>query len=333
MAILKHIISGALMLVLLSGCYEDITPRIDVQPVLCLNSLITAGQPIKVDVSHTWVYTDVEASRDHSVADARISIFANGELRNPDYIPREGDEIRILVESPTYGSAEATVAVPHAVEIASLSWTPAVISAGSWDSEEEHYEMVGYCTFNISADLEFTDPAGVENYYSFSYFSTFHSGSDENNGTPLADFYPGTFKFETEPIFSEHIGAFEAVMGDDTYGFPFFTDRQISGRSYSLHLCMADASYSVCSPILDPELLDCTYEFTLHSVSKSYYSWSLYQWHRDVGPLGDLSDVGLSEQLAGYSNVSTGAGVVAAQTYATATIPLAPFLTSTLNFE
>lgn len=328
MAILKRLIAGALCTLLLSGCYEDITPRIDVEPVLCINSLITAGEPVSVAVSRTWVYTDTEAETDHGVSDARVSIFANGELRPADYLPQEGDEIRILVESESYGSAEATVTVPMGVDITGLEWAPTLISSGPLVPEEGEplAGMAGYCTFNVTAELRFTDPSDTCNYYRFGYLCSWHGGSAGPDDQPLSYFNPGEFKYEAEPLFSEHIGVFESVMGGDSYGFPLFTDRQISGSDYNLHLRFANASYWVSAPEWDPELLDCQYELTLYSVSESYYAWSLYQWHREFGPIGDLSDIGLSEQPAGYSNVSTGAGIIAAKATRTTTITLAPFL-------
>ena len=116
MAILRYILASLLMLSL-TGCYEDFDPTVDTRPVLCINSLITAGEPIEVEVSHTWVYNDKAAALDHSVDDAEVDIFANGRLVRPDYIPREGDEIHIAAHSAKYGMAEATVTVPIAMPI------------------------------------------------------------------------------------------------------------------------------------------------------------------------------------------------------------------------
>lgn len=53
--------------------------------------------------------------------------------------------------------------------------------------------------------------------------------------------------------------------------------------------------------------------------------------YRGLGILGDLSDIGLAESKWGYSNVSTGAGVVAAQSSSKFTIDLKEFLKTTLN--
>ncbi|MDE6291095.1 MAG: DUF4249 domain-containing protein, partial [Muribaculaceae bacterium] len=94
----------------------------------CLNSLITAGSPIEVNVSRTWVYTDQAGEKDHSVDDATVRIYANGDLVDFGYIPEEGDNIRIHASSVRYGEAEAEVTVPVATPVSDVEFTDKVIS-------------------------------------------------------------------------------------------------------------------------------------------------------------------------------------------------------------
>ena len=68
-------------------------------------------------------------------------------------------------------------------------------------------------------------------------------------------------------------------------------------------------------------------------MSQSYYNWAVYRWNVDEGITGDLSDIGLAESKWGYSNVSTGAGVVAAQSFSKATVNLKEFLKTILIKE
>lgn len=142
----------------------------------------------------------------------------------------------------------------------------------------------------------------------------------------------GSFDFDAEPIFKEHIGVFESVMGADLYTyFLYFSDRQFSGKTYTLHLNFSDNTFVVYSQDYDESLLDCYIELYLTTVSQSYYNWAVYKWYVDDGFTGDLSEIGLAESKWGYSNVSTGAGVVAAQSSAKYTINLKDFLKTTLN--
>ena len=324
MAILRNICI-ALLAVVLTGCYEDFTPDIDVKPVLCMNSLITAGRPIEVAVTRTVLYTD--ENQDFTVNDARITIYVNDEAKDADYIPREGDRIRLIAESNTYGSAQAEVVVPYSVKGGSFNWRPYLTDVRRDDSIG--YDMCATIQFNLDASLTIDDSASEENYYRFAYISSHpHYGDDDMSGL---SFHTGTFRYESEPIFAEHIGVFDSMMGGDAYGFTFFTDRQFNGDNYTLHLQYSDCQYSVASPVWSDELLDCEVEFTLYSVSKSYYNLAIYMWHRDYGSLEELGNIGLGDPIWGYSNVSTGAGVVAAQSYTTYKLSLRDFLMENLS--
>lgn len=314
MAILKKIYLLLLPL-LLSGCYEDFIPDIDTRPVLCLNSLIVAGEPLDISVTRTWAYTDTEAAGDHSVSDAALTIFVNGESRPLDYIPREGDCIRIIADSPTYGSAEAEVTVPVCVPIESLDWDAEVFDCIEWTLPDETYDVY---RINLKAQMAISDPAATVNYYDFTYDTFPDTESDED----ALKFYTGTFIYEAEPIFSEHIGVLDAISGSDSFGFTFFTDRSFSGATYTLNLRFENIACQVARSQADDALPDCGFVFHLNSVSPSYYNWCIYQWNVENGTIGDLNDIGLGDPVWAYSNVSSGAGVVAAIARASYTIPL-----------
>lgn len=80
----------------------------------------------------------------------------------------------------------------------------------------------------------------------------------------------------------------------------------------------------------DENLLDCGVILYLKAISESYYNMVLYHWNTDHGIIGDLSDIGLAESKWGYSNVSSGAGVVTAENVSYLRINLKEFLNSEL---
>ena len=325
MAILRYIIP-IVSVFLLTGCYEDFNPEIDTKPVLCLNSLITAGEPIEVEVSHTWMFNDEKAENNHKVTDASVTILANEMIVGSDYLPKEGDKIRIVAESPTYGTAMAEVMIPFATPIGKVTFTPVITNIWKGDEDFFHYGMLADITFNLNVELDVNDPAGTDNYYHFGY-NWFGSKPD---GSPTLSI--GQFEYNSEPIFKEHIGVFETVMGnDEDTDFVFFSDRQFSGKIYTLHLNFSNNSFRVKSQEYDESLLECGVNLYLTTVSKSYYNWAVYKWNADEGIIGDLSDIGLAESKWGYSNVSTGAGVVAAQSSSKHTIDLKEFLERIIN--
>lgn len=327
MEILKPI-HGIIIAAALTGCSEEFDPGIEVTPALCINSLITSGEPFDINVSHTWLYSDRNAELDHTVPDAEVSVYADDKLQHSGYLPLEGDHIRIVADSHLYGHAEAEVTVPVSVTVLPLRWTPVVTDIYT---SEESTTIV----FHLNVEMEIMDDSKADNYYRLSYSSILpHEGIDSiwaASTPPGVSFNGGTFKDDAEPIFSEHIGVLESALGGDTYGFTFFTDRQFSGKSYTLHLQYSDCRFTISTPRPDPSQWHCGYEFTLHTISKSYYNWANYLWQRDDSPMGDISEAGFGDPIWGYSNVSTGAGIVAAQSSRNYTINLKDFLIQTLT--
>lgn len=337
MAILRKI-SPLILLMSLTGCYQDFDPYIDTKPVLAINSLITAGEPIEVQLSHTWVYNNVAASEaDHSVTDATLLIYVDDILVDENYTAREGDHVRIVADSPKYGHAEAEVTVPLSAEGRILDVIPHIDNIYSYDYDE--LEMRAEIYFSMDITLEVKDDSERSDWYQLD-FSTFCLGNvapddywDPWGENPLmrSVLYMGSLDYDAVPLFSEHIGGVETVMGSGASGFTFFTDRQISGKPYKMYLSFSNACYSVTSDVYDESMFECGYEVRLISVSQSWYNWHNYLWQRNGGTIGDYSDLGLCDPIWGYSNVSTGAGVVAARTITDFTIPLTDFIRDAYN--
>lgn len=332
MAILRLIVP-IVSVILLSGCYEDFDPEIDSKPVLCLNALITSGEPIEVKVTHTWIFNNEESEKNHDVKDAILTILVNDQIAESDYLPKEGDKIRIVAESPTYGSATAEVIVPYAIPVGKVKFSPVATDIWVGDNDFFHYGMMADVTFCLNIEMDVNDVADIDNYYHFEYnwFSP-STDDDEQSRYSESSLSIGGFEYDSEPIFSEHIGVFENIMANDEDAeFTFFTDRQFPGRSYTLHLNFLDNVFRVKSQEYNESLLECGVNLYLTNISQSYYNWAVYKWTVNEGIIGDLSDIGFAESKWGYSNVSTGAGVVAAQSSSRYTINLKDFLKTAIR--
>lgn len=301
-----------MMPALFAGCCEDFTPDIDTKPVLCINSLITAGRPVEVEVTRSWAYGDLNAYHNHRVDDALVSVYTNGQPVDKDYLPAEGDHLRIVAESKLYGRAEAEVEVPHKVPVGKVTWTTEVTY-----SQKSEFPNATYYSYNLNLDvkMDVDDPADISNYYIFSYsvYPDDETIGHDSNPVPQVKIYPGTFHYEREPVFSEHIGIFDAITGSDSDGFTFFTDRHFSGKTCTLDLLFSNVGIEMTIPSApgDNPIPDCGLVLSLSSISPSYYNWCNYKWNVVSGTINDLSQIGLGEPIWGYSNVSTGAGVVA----------------------
>ncbi|MCH5234891.1 MAG: DUF4249 domain-containing protein [Muribaculaceae bacterium] len=317
MGILR-IFTYCLLALLLSGCYETFSPDIDEKPVLCINALIKAGEPVDVNISHTWIYSDFEAMKNHEVKDAEVSIYANDERVTEGYIPKEGDRIRIVAKSDKYGSAESETVVPYSTVPKLIDWDMDIISQNVYSDDE--YAINIFLYFNLAIKLEISDISDMEDYYriSFKDFSLNFPLSDDNLKDP--DYFQnnhlfygnGYLDYNAEPLFFENVEELESIYGSES-GFDFFTDKQFSGSAYTLNLLFIGCHYQLQTNVCDPDFFDCGKMITLHSVSKSYYDWEYYDMQIDSGILADLTNWGFNDPIWGYSNVSTGAGVVAAE--------------------
>ncbi len=329
MGILRFFTAGVLAAAL-SGCYTDFEPKVDVEPVLCVNCIVTAGEPIEPKVTRTWLYTDTNGAQHNAVDDATVTIYANGQAVSANYLPKAGDLIRIHASSGRYGEADGEVRVPDAVPVGDVEFEPKVSYIYYDEQDGVAYFLV---TFVMGLRVAIPDPANVENYYHYGLSSY---GSDETeyepDGNYFAGVYSGGLDFKYEPIFGEHISAIESVIGADSYGFTFFTDRQFSGKTYWLNIKYTRCEANFVLPVEELDAgLDCGFTVRLSSLSESYYNWYNYCWHEYDGLLGDLQNVGLGEPLSGYSNVSTHAGVIAARNVSEYKIDLRAFLEGVLQ--
>lgn len=336
MDILKKIILLASPL-LLTECYEDFDPNIDTTPVLCLNSLIKAGEPIDVNITRTWIYTDAAAAKDHSVDDASFQIFANGNPVDNSYIPHEGDHIRLLARSRKYGSAEAEVTVPVASQISSLDFTPRVTDF--WATHTQGWGLTATMYFDVKINFGIADNNSTTNYYLLEYKS-FSNSHPTDYDDPLnfyqkypqvSTFSPGQFE-TSDPVFYEQVSAFEEVMNGAYYDV-YFSNRLINKETNDVEFGFSACKFALTGWNGQLEEFDCGWDFTLYFISESLYNWAAYIEQKNGFVFGDMGDWGLSDPIWGYSNVSTGAGVVAAQSSATITLNLHDFLYDYISKE
>lgn len=321
MAILNKILPLTLAL-FLSGCYENIDLEQEGKSVLCINSLITAGKPITAEISRSWFYSDMESTQNHSVDDATLSIYANDALVDAKYSPKEGDRIRLIAESPQYGTAEAEVTVPVSTPIEKISLLTILLNSDfTFDDQYHSYQnLQAFIRFDAKVDLTIDDVRPEINYFILDV---------KNYSSNLRG---GYVNFEMEPIFKEHIGILESVIGAESAGTTFFTDRQFANSSYTMHFNFSDFIYYIHDWRKWNEFFnDCGLRITLACISDSYYNWLNYNWQIADGFVKDFSSLGLGDPICGYSNVSTGAGIVAARSLVTYELSFSSFIKSVIE--
>ncbi|MBD5356039.1 MAG: DUF4249 domain-containing protein [Bacteroides sp.] len=321
-------------LIMLSGCYTYFEPDLESTPVVCLNSLITDGKQITVEVTRTWRYSETRPENkilDVDLRNAEVSLYIDdkfeekmvlvsdtnrfGEISNyfeANYIPKSGDKIKIHAIDKTYGEAEAEITVPFPIDID-------YVNTNIKKNDASYAKDAFSSTFDMILNVYFTDPASENNYYIFdmpTYESILYESEDSYFHVPIAESVSLRPDYSFEPIFSEHISPLETIISD-AYGlYTVFSDRQFSGKQYCLEIPV-HGSYK-CDYTNHPDLENkLTVDIQLSHITTDYYSYMLSLWAVTEGVSGALGGVGLGDAVFEFSNVSTGAGIIAAQAVST----------------
>lgn len=284
-----------LLMPLLSACTSYYYPDLDDEKeVLAINVLAEADSTVSASLSHSWFFGSMPS--DLTVTDARVSLAVNGEVRGEmiydqkkkkyvsEVFVSEGDEIEVSAHSVKYGLASGRSIVPRKVKIQSWSMayfleTDDMSTIIGPDGSVSHPTAIRY-----DYSLTFTDPADEDNYYLLNV-----------KGATSSD-----------PILGENDSPLDAVFSINDE-FIVFSDRSIKGRTYTL-TCRLSSWY-------DGWWSDDLFSHTLcfYSISKDYYMYLLSLHKKYDGLNGSLEELGLAEQRSVYTNVSSGAGIVGAQ--------------------
>lgn len=312
---------------LVSGCYEDVALELASDPVLCLNSIITAGEPVEARVTHTWYYSQVYTydnnhKGDVTVRDAEVRLYADGELKETltftddltyrgSYCPAPGETIRIEAVSPVYGDASGEVVIPPSPEVGTPEYTATATGCTVYRSDDDPYTQD---VVNLYLMLDITLPLGGGDGSLLYYIGCSTMTASDEGGLSNSELWLWDFNYNAEPLFSEHISGLEAVFGGEPEDNLFFTSHSFAGRTYPLRLIFNGGRYSSYTFTDEDSGHHASVRIGISSVSQSYYNWMMYSWKVDNGINGTLGDIGYAEDMAAFSNVSTHAGIIAART-------------------
>lgn len=303
-----HKLSLAALPMLLTGCYQDIDldkyKENNGEHLLTINSIINPDSMIAVAATRTYFFQEVHNERSY-VKGLDIDIYVNGENRGKmgydsksqmyvsDIKPVERDEISLHT---MYGDTivTATDIVPEKVRIESVTVSRQGPLAIYTDRDY-------IFTYNIT----FTDPIGKDNFYFLQYDTT-----DWRHGLMM-----GERDFTYEYVFQQlarHINA--NVPGWMPYspdGLPF-SDYGIEGETHTLIVkeIVQGGSGRDLSKVTEMNR-----RFKLFSISKDYYEYLLSVIYNDSdseGLHGGMIDLGVTEPIKYFSNISGGVGIFAA---------------------
>ena len=167
------------------------------------------------------------------------------------YRPHEGEELKIVAKSKTYGEASASVVIPRKIEIEKISNNISEVEPYSYsvgytpDRDNIEGLRIG---FNDSFKVTFTDTPGVTNYYRILAEAVNPAKVSSGEylydwlGEPEERYYFSKFFFnhlsnDMEPVLSEHLDVFDKMMGASTTWFSVFSD--LSKSKGRLILCLS----------------------------------------------------------------------------------------------
>lgn len=313
------------ILLLTSSCSTDFDPKIDESPLMVLNALIHNDSIISAQVSRSWIANqrdNMDNTYDMILPDAEAEYSVNdsewlpmvydpeSHLYVTERVACEGDRVSMRARS-RYGVAEGSTRVPFAVPIDKVEYSvESSVDTNSFFYTGNDYEYYHCLKITIRYRLTFTDRPG-DDFYLIS-------------GDPYLD----------DPIISENETAIDAVINKYHY-CSFFSDCSIRNKSYTLSLfsdywCMPDGEggYYLPYTIIHHDLKD---TIRLIAMSSDYYYYVLSLFKKYSGMQGILDNFGLANPLSVFSNVSSGAGIIAAGSVTSYSLDVTPIILDVLS--
>ena len=343
----------ALCALIFASCVNDIPYKAeDSLPKLYMNALLLPDSLLTVTVGRTVHF--LEPQNSYPISDAEVTAVVNGELialtydcatksYSSDYILQLGDEVTLIVQTPTYGSAMATerVATPSVLSIAGITIQP-FANPG---------DPVSLATLNdvdsaMMISLHIDDPIEVTNYYrlTIDYRATYPArypedilyGDEANsseNGYLVTEeeFHPHYLLTESSSRLvidsesaSQFLGGLLYLTSNNSI---IFSDKQLHHNGKPIvDLLMLIELPRNSNNMYNPEsgwdgdkdwnndfifpsdtVSQATYHyrFELETLSENYYHYLT-----TVSTYESIGNAFISEPVAIHSNVSTGIGIV-----------------------
>lgn len=294
---------------LLFSCEKDLEFNgKETKSLLVLNSFVCAGEPISVNLSKSRFFLDNNEDFEY-INDADIKLWKEDEIVSSftfisndgdylnNYIPKEGETLRITASSPGLDPVEATV---------QLSSPPTILKVDTinhsklyyWTFEEEYYPdyVEGDLSFDMTVHIK--DPRGVANYYRiFPYLIvTYKDGNVFTSEILDID--------SNDPVLSNTNNSF--FDSEENEGYFNFSDELFDGKEYPLKLSwrlwMSSTIYHY------EEIISLEAVVELQELSKEYY---LYEISREAASRAEEGGGLFSEPVQIFSNINGGIGIFA----------------------
>ncbi|MBQ8957374.1 MAG: DUF4249 domain-containing protein [Bacteroidales bacterium] len=329
----------------LSSCEKEIEFNgKETDPKLVINSLVSAGEPVKANISKSYFFLDNNGTT-QAPDDVAASLYVNGSLigemtshfdtvwnngvwhydedGNPyhpyrlttiftnDYRPQIGDVVKITASANGYDEVEGTTSpLPNAVTCTVVG--SKITNWYSWGDDygdDNEKDSVLHTDYNLEVTIEITDPnPGKTDFFRIS----------ADRGSLYADDgmnYASYFAQYNDPIFTSLTSTDnDFVDFSDLNLTPegVFTDLLFDGKSYQLKIPFSVSIVKYDDA--DPDFFRIA--FTVEHLSREYYNYL------NTCNQGDDFMQIWAEPIQTYSNVKNGYGLVGSRTVDTLWVPL-----------
>ena len=320
-----HLLLLALLaIVLLTSCRDDFNINaVKSEPKLVLYCMPTVGDTTNILLSRSLPVN--HQGQVISIDGARISYTVNGR---PATVIAEGNGLykavarqtvgdRIHIEAEADGlpavSAQTTILAP--VSISDISTKEVSIYSDDYEGAEDYLQL----------QIPFTDPAETKDYYAVQVVSgtiTHKIYTEDSSGVSTLVYTNEIDTIESvkriyldsEPLISGLSSVdYDFGYDDNDYEhFYVFTDDDINGKTYTLHLNVwhdADNEhYNISDDVLGLKKISPYYRVILYHITPEFYHFI-----HSIGSLdnNDLAKAGLSNIAPSFGNVKGGIGMVA----------------------
>lgn len=309
------IIAIILMFSILTSCETEIPFNGTItEPMLSVISLPFTDSVIQANVTASRFFLSNE--NDFKVVDnATVDLYINGTFKEnliaqgqgnyrSQYIPVEGDIVKLNVSAIGYESVWADATVPLKVagfqidSTITRSNTSLIIEGSNYGGSVVRLDTVGTTYSNIhNFNIKFSDLAGESNYYRLvvKLTTTANSYSTVSYQNNFDDIVFGTKKENIDGIFAE--------SPYDRY--TIFSDELIDGKPHTITVSIP-VSYDKYYDRVETTDYERSVSINLQSISQSYY---LYL--KSLKAL-EIADPFMSEPVQIYTNVNGGLGIMGA---------------------
>lgn len=289
-----------------TSCYHEVDLSdyrdADGKNLLTLNSLLCPDSVVAVCATRTYFFSDTHNERNYvkglkiglSINDEEKELLSYDQSRNlyvSSVKANEGDKISI---STTFENKEVTATdmIPYKCELGDIT-----VERRGPVAIYSNYDFV------FTYRLTFIDNPYEENYY-------FLQWDEVDRGMDVA---MGERDFTHELVFQKLADQIQGLLPGWTpyspYGLPF-SDINVNGTKHTLVL---DEIVQAANGSPAWKKTQMKRRFKLYSISKAYYDYLvsvLINQTNDKGIQGGLIDLGISDPVKVYSNITGGIGIL-----------------------